>query len=358
LAETRVFSFPHIGNYCVVIENMLRHIFKNHKVLVPPAITKRTLELGSKYSPDFVCVPFKYNLGNFIEALEAGANVLIQSGGGCRYGYYAEIQEQILRDLGYKFDFIRLFAKDMNARTLYRTARRFGTRLGIFGVTYYVLLATEMVRKMDLIEAYIRENVGFEVVPGSFERLHKSFLKSLGGVDNFRQLNAVFRDYRRKFKSLKVDKPQNCLKVGLVGELYTLMEPFSNYYIEKELAKNKIQISRFITVTFLLFQKPKLRPKILLAAGRYLKYDLGADGTDSVERSRALAERGYDGIIHIKPFGCIPEINAMPVLQKISRDFRIPILYFSFDSQTSEVGVKTRLEAFCDMLLMRKEVRT
>jgi len=170
---------------------MLRHIFKNHKILVPPAITKKTLELGSKYSPDFVCVPFKYNLGNFIEALEAGANVLLQSGGGCRYGYYAEIQEQILRDLGYEFDFIRLFAKDMNARTLYRTAKRYGTNLSILGVAYYVLLASQMVRKLDLIEAYIRENIGFEVVPGSFERLHKAFLQSLKDVDNFRQLNVV-----------------------------------------------------------------------------------------------------------------------------------------------------------------------
>ena len=221
MAETRVFSFPHIGNYCVVIENMLRHIFKNHKVLVPPAITKRTLELGSKYSTNFVCVPFKYNLGNFIEALEAGANVLIQSGGGCRYGYYAEIQEQILRDLGYKFDFIRLFAKDMNARTLYRTARRFGTSTRHFRGDVLCPASDRDGQKNGLIEAYIRENVGFEVVPGSFERLHKSFLKSLGGADNFRQLNAVFRDYWRKFKSLKVDKPQNCLKVGLVGELYT-----------------------------------------------------------------------------------------------------------------------------------------
>ncbi|NLW74207.1 MAG: hypothetical protein GX057_04845 [Clostridiales bacterium] len=358
MSQTRVFSFPHVGNYCVVIENMLRHIFKNHKILVPPAITKKTLELGSKYSPDFVCVPFKYNLGNFIEALEAGANVLLQSGGGCRYGYYAEIQEQILRDLGYEFDFIRLFAKDMNARTLYRTAKRYGTNLSILGVAYYVLLATQMVRKLDLIEAYIRENIGFEVVPGSFERLHKAFLQSLKDVDNFRQLNVVYRDYLRKFKDLKVDKPQDCLKVGLVGELYTLMEPFSNYFIERELAKNRIQVSRYITATFLLFDKPKLRPKILAAAGKYLKYHLGADGTDSVERSMALAERGYDGLIHIKPFGCIPEINAMPVLQNISRDYKIPILYFSFDSQTSELGVKTRLEAFYDMLMMRKEVST
>lgn len=33
------------------------------------------------YSPDFVCVPFKYNLGNFIETLDNGANILVQAGG-------------------------------------------------------------------------------------------------------------------------------------------------------------------------------------------------------------------------------------------------------------------------------------
>lgn len=72
-------------------------------------------------------------------------------------------------------------------------------------------------------------------------------------------------------------------------------------------------------------------------------------------KSKLLAQKGYDGIIHIKPFGCIPEVNAMPMLQNISKDYKIPILYFSFDSQTSETGMKTRLEAFYDMVLMRKE---
>jgi len=48
-------------------------------------------------------------------------------------------------------------------------------------------------------------------------------------------------------------------------------------------------------------------------------------------------------------------MDAMPVLQNIGADYKIPILYFSFDSQTSGEGVKTRLEAFYDMIRMRKE---
>ena len=46
--------------------------------------------------------------------------------------------------------------------------------------------------------------------------------------------------------------------------------------------------------------------------------------------------------------------QAEEIVQNVSRDFKIPILHFSFDSQTSETGVKTRLEAFYDMVVARK----
>ena len=351
----KVISFPHMGNYYIPVETVLKYIFKDHKVMTAPNITKKTLELGSKYSPDFVCVPFKYNLGNYIEALEKGANVLIQAGGGCRYGYYAEIQEQILRDLGYKFEFIKLIKSKINPFTLYKACKKIGTPLSFSKFIYYILLLFKMINVLDKIETYIRENIGFEVVEYSFEVLQKEFLEELKSVYNFKTLNDIYKEYDGKFKKLKINKPKDCLKVGLVGELYTLMEPYSNFFIEKELAKNKIEVSRYITVTFLLFQKAKLKNIILKSAGKYLKYAIGADGTDSVERSKMMAEKKYDGIIHVKPFGCIPEINAMPMLQNIGKDYKIPILYFSFDSQTSETGVKTRLEAFYDMLMMRKE---
>ena len=78
------------------------------KALAPPPPSKRTLELGTKYSPETACLPFKMNIGNYIEALEAGADTILTCGGAgpCRLGYYAEIQRAILADLGYDFRFI------------------------------------------------------------------------------------------------------------------------------------------------------------------------------------------------------------------------------------------------------------
>ena len=45
----------------------------------------------------------------------------------------------------------------------------------------------------------------------------------------------------------------------------------------------------------------------------------------------------------------------MPIMAKVSEDYHIPIIYFSFDSQDNTVGVDTRLEAFYDMIVARKE---
>ena len=61
----RVISFPHLGYYYIVFNYFLSNACKC-KVVVPPPSTKKTIELGAKYSPDFVCAPFKYNLGNYI----------------------------------------------------------------------------------------------------------------------------------------------------------------------------------------------------------------------------------------------------------------------------------------------------
>ena len=46
------------------------------------------------------------------------------------------------------------------------------------------------------------------------------------------------------------------------------------------------------------------------------------------------------------------------MLQRISADYRIPILYLTYDAQTSDTGLDTRLEAFYDMLAMKKESRS
>ena len=102
--------------------------------------------------------------------------------------------------------------------------------------------------------------------------------------------------------------------------------------------------------TYLLFEKKK-------KAKKYIKYKMGADAHDNIGRTKWLCENNYDGIIYIKSSFCTPEIGAMPIINKICKQYRVPIIYFSFDSSTEETGFKTRIEAFVDMLKQRKNIK-
>lgn len=351
----KIITFPHIGNYYIPISYLIKNITKC-KVIIPPPITKKTIELGSIYSPDYICVPFKYNLGNFIESLNKGANIILQAGGGCRYGYYAELQEQILKDLNYKFEFVNFIENNhLSILKVYKFAKSLNPKLNIFKYYYYLINTILIVLIMDKLGIYLREYIGFAINDNSFETIEKEMYQELSDKINPIKLIKIYIKYKHKYKKCPINMPNNPLKVGIVGELYSIMEPFSSCYIEKKLAKKGIQVKRFTTITYLLLQKKHRLKKYLKKGKKYIKYHLGADATESVVLTEKLAKQGFDGIIHIKSFGCTPEINAMPIMEKISKDYKIPIIYFSFDSQDNTVGVDTRLEAFYDMILAKKE---
>lgn len=74
-------GYPKLGNYYVPIYNLLNNLVDKEKVeiIVPDKMTNSIIKKGATNSPDYICTPFKYNMGNFIDALEKGANVLIQA---------------------------------------------------------------------------------------------------------------------------------------------------------------------------------------------------------------------------------------------------------------------------------------
>ena len=349
-------AFPHMGDYYIPANFLLSHIFPNTEVIKAPKITSKTIEFGTKHAPEFVCTPFKYTLGTMIECLDKGADILIQMGGGCRYGYYAELQEKILNDLGYKCKVINLVTEGVtNIKRINNLLKQIQPKYSKIKALYYSFITFKMVKYMDKIDDYIRQNIGFEIEEGSFENLKEEMLIAFSHIQNYRELHKTYKRYLKKFHKIKIHKPDNCLKIGIIGELYTIMEPFSNYFLEKKLAKHHIEIKRFTNVHYLLFEKSHKYKKYKKYSKDYFTYNMGADASDNIARCKYLCEEDYDGIIHIKSSFCTPEIGAMPIISKIASAYQKPVLFFSFDSATSQTGVETRLEAFYDMLEMRKD---
>ena len=65
-------------------------------------------------------------------------------------------------------------------------------------------------------------------------------------------------------------------------------------------------------------------------------------------------ERGIDGIIHLSPFTCMPEIMSQNIFPSMREDCEIPILPLILDEQTGRAGYITRIEAFVDLMRRKK----
>lgn len=350
----KIISFPHLGDYYIPIAEFLKRT-TNANIVPSPPITKKTITIGSKYSPDSVCLPFKYNLGNFIESLENGANILFTAGGGCRYRYYAEVTETILRDLGYQFDYYSLMTKGkVNIKYVYSIFKKINPKLRLTTFIHSGIYTLLFIWNMDKIDKIIRKNIGFEKIKNTHINLKKKMLNDYKNTNSIIKLSLLYLKYKHLFKKIPINKPKNCLKVAIIGELYTAMEPFSSYFLETELASMNIEVKRYTNLSYLLWQKKPLTKYLLWKTKKYCKYTLGADGLDNVYRTLDLIHKKYDGIIHTKPFGCTPEVGAIPIIQKICKEYEMPIIFLSFDVETSSEGIKTRLEAFYDLLNIRR----
>lgn len=243
-------------------------------------------------------------------------------------------------------------AVDWHSRkSVFENFRIINPEMSIVKVGLAIPVTLSIFKTLDKFEDFIRRNVGFEVNDGEFDATYKEFLKKIEDVSNGKEFKKLSKTYWKKLNGIKTDKPQKTIKVGLVGDYFTVQEPFSNYFMEKELAKFGMEVYRQMNITCTVIQRQNKKKRKY--AKKYAKYNLGATANCTIAEAIKFAKEGCAGIIQVKSFGCTPEIDAMPILQNVSRDFNIPILHFSFDSQTSETGVKTRLEAFYDMVEAR-----
>ena len=101
-------AFPHMGLIYVAWSAALRKV--GVEPFIPPYTSKKTLSLGTKHSPEAICLPYKLILGNFVEALDGGTDyvAMITSPGICRLGEYGKCIQNALHDLGYDARYIEL----------------------------------------------------------------------------------------------------------------------------------------------------------------------------------------------------------------------------------------------------------
>jgi predicted nucleotide-binding protein (sugar kinase/HSP70/actin superfamily) len=86
----------------------------------------------------------------------------------------------------------------------------------------------------------------------------------------------------------------------------------------------------------------------------YWRYCVGGEDQNSVGQLLLAARDGFDGVIHVHPFGCMPGSVVQPTMARAARDAGIAYLSLSLDEHSSETGVMTRLEAFVSLIEKRR----
>jgi predicted nucleotide-binding protein (sugar kinase/HSP70/actin superfamily) len=356
-------AFPYMGTVPIALGALLRAL--GARTVIPPPPDASTLQTGVRLAPEQMCIPFKLTLGNLARALDMGADTIAYSNGTwqCRYGYYSRLHRNALRALGHRYEIIMVRGDDLSglvrrlvklsggsyARALLRAGQAF--RIG--------WLKSSAVEEVESLARWYRPR---ETRTGTTNQRLRHYLSRLDAGDSPAVVSRLRRQARESFAAIETEPERQPLRVKVVGESFSLLEPYVNLNVLERLGSMGVWADPFLTAhRWLGFHSLRIgnrdRRDLLRPARAYWRYGVGGEDENVVAYTLQAARDRYDGVLHLHPFGCMPETVVRPVLQQISREHDLPLLSISLDEHTAEAGFYTRIEAFLAVLEQRRKLR-
>lgn len=348
------FAFYQLGD-SVIATNAFAKVIGIETVQIEQP-NKDTIAKGVANSPEFACFPFKLHLGLLFQAIDKGANVLVipltRSIVACQSSDFAIAQKYILRKLEKPVDVILI--DTMNPADITKKFQKYKSDITLKQITKGILFAGQKLVLIEKVEEYYR-NIYLTSKKKKAEIFRTKWYKRIDSTNTIMglyTLNGKIKSDYEKYPPIK----QGVLKIAVIGDIYTMNEPFMNNNIFERLSDLGVYTEQGMVWSG-AFGGVKIRGEdIVLSnqAKKYMRHNVGAYALDTVKDAIKYAEKGFDGLIHIYPFSCMPEITVRNILPKISSDYKIPILYLPIDEQTGDAGFTTRVEAFVDLIHIRK----
>ncbi|QGP93989.1 hypothetical protein MGLY_34140 [Neomoorella glycerini] len=358
---------PGMGLLDIALETVLNEC-KVEMVPTPP-VTKRTVELGKELAPEFICYPLVTTLGQIWEVLEQGANTIVMVGGKgrCRFGWYAQLQELLLKrvDLDFRLIIIDSPLPWRERWPSFRQALREATNNApLWLIARGLYLGYHKMAALDQAEKLLRRKRAYESRRGAADKVWRDFVKRIKKTASVRETARIFKTFQEELAAIP-EIAIRPLRVKIIGEIYTVLESFVNQEIERFLASRpelRVEVVRDLSATQ-WFDLNVLRRRrevniyeaVIAAAAPYLNVCVGGHGQESVGEVVLAAREGYDGVIQLLPFTCMPEIVAQNILVPLSEKLDLPFLSLVINEKTDTVGWETRLEAFLEVLAERRE---
>lgn len=281
--------------------------------------SKAILDSGVKKAVSEICVPMKVYTGHIINLLSKNVD-------------YIYIPRFVSLSKG-----IFMCPKFMGLPDMIK---------GLFDGIDEKILTNSIISKNDDISGY---------------RNYKSFIGKLGITKNelkyalkkakdewtaFRDLNKRGFDINELLNKDHPQKYDGDITIGLIGYVYNVYDRFINMDLLNVLRKMNIRV-----VTFDMLDEGLIRNKL-----KRFKKNMFWEFTNIIMGAayHFMNMDEIDGIIHVTAFGCGPDSILEPFLAIDSEKNKKPFMTLRIDEQTGESHIITRIEAFSDLIRLKK----
>jgi predicted nucleotide-binding protein (sugar kinase/HSP70/actin superfamily) len=365
--EEIIACYPSIGVMNSLIDGFVDAVGTGDRTVRPPPNTKKTLDIGTLYAPEGACLPFKLILGNLKQCLDNGANTvgMITERGPCRLGFYSLGMQLIFSDLGLNagwFDFNNMSVRKgyvQRLRAVYR--KMYGRNVPYFRVAISFIIGFSRLHATERLEAERNRLLPYEINHGNVQDAFEKGKKAINKCNHPPTIWMAFRKARKQLRSIPLDRSRKTVKVLIGGEVFCALDSFTNANLETRLARLGAEPFRVVwQTTYLLwgmkldFLNPKGKRAAIRASRKYMGEYIGGDCSTNVGYALMAPDEGLDGMVHLKPFGCMVEFVAQNVLAAIERDTGFSVLSLTLDDLSAGERFSVRLEAFIDNLFQKK----
>ena len=354
-----------MGPNWVAFKTLFKTLDPSIEVVLPDPTNREAIKVGVKYSPEFVCFPFKATLGDFVNSIKKGADTLVMAidCGPCRFGFYHAVQERLLHDMGYKHvRIIPLDQSDLLNFKWVKTLQEISGKSGFFDYPRFVKAVIFFLKKAKLLQD-IQTAEGlfraYERNQGDTTKVLNNVLNKLDQANTLKELRNFKKVIKEDFNKIDVDKTRTPLRVAIFGEIHISLEPYVNVDIRRKLGEMGVEIHQNLSLWDWVSHKFHLnfhRKWLEHLSHPYIPMDIGGECQWVLGEYIDRAQSGFSGAVHCYPFTCMPEVTARTIItNKLKKIYDLPIIYFSFDEHSGTEGMRTRLEAFVDLMNSRRK---
>lgn len=352
------------------------------------------IEKGLKYVHNDICYPCSLITGQMLATMESGkydpdkvAMVITQSGGGCRDSNYINIMRKAFERAGYpQVPFISANTWNLEFHP--------GVNLSI----HTLLLSAAGLVYGDALTLLSNQVRPYEVNKGETDKLLNDWITRLGerftkgkGWSN-RAMNKTLTEMCKSFADIEIKKVPK-VKVAIIGELYLKYSVPGNNHLEEFLTEQdceyfiptvlgfgayktngaledhrlygghpirkaimKIVMKYYFGIENLLISNIEKWPQFT-APERVKDLQKRAKGIVNAGNSMGegwyvaaemleLAERGYENIICVQPFGCLPcHVAVKGMINKVRREEpRLNVVDIEYDPGATKVNQENRIK--------------